>query len=692
MSSECKELLLEKSLYRLLLIGGIKGYEKGPESFRVSLIISEESYIYKNCRNYIKRYEIEELVYPFVPKGIASSYKDAVLQCGYSLIDYSYRRIKTKKAHDKAKMFLAVEDGQETFGKFRDYLHESMEPRVIEARLAILATEFWWRVLEDIKGVDDLLGLFLACQKMLRRQPKDPIIHIISGFSALAFFDIGQEDCELVKGFRILKNSSKATYRVDVARQIISYGELLIPSKKDLILKRIWQADPSLEISRLCYERAGFSSEISYLSLFKLVDELLKVFKAEVPAVNEEGRRLEILKAEATIRELAGRMVEASESTKQADNARRALEAAAGSIEALSILFHASIESATGKLDEDRKSINQARDSLDICAKDLQKAQEILVTKAENLETSLGKKNEEFYKMLDARIGSLSQDLNIAQENLSEKAAYLETSIVEASQETHELLNVKLGSLSQDLNIAQEICSEKAAYLETSIVEASQETHELLNVKLGNLSQDLNSAQEHLSEKADHLETSVLVASQETHELLNVKLGNLSQDLNSAQEHLSEKADHLETSVLVASQETHELLDVKLGNLSQDLNSAQEHLSEKADHLEASVVVASQETHELLDIKLGSLSQDLNSAQEHLSEKADHLEASVVVASQETHELLDVKLGSLSQDLNTISNKLLFVMDQNEALNRRILAMQQLIEDLSCEFQGFGNL
>lgn len=281
-SSDYKQLLLEKSLYRLLLIGAIKGYEKGPESFRVRLIISEESYIYKNYINYIKRYEIEELAYSLLPKKNASSYKDAVIQCGYGLIDYVYHRIKTKKADDKAKMFLAAEDGQETVGIFRDYLHESMEPRIIEARLATLASEFWWRVLEEIKGMDDLLLLFLACQKKLRLQPEDPNIHIISGFSALAFSNIVQEDCELAKGFRSLKNSSKATYRVDVARQILSYGELLIPSKKDLILKCIWQADPSLEISRLCYERAGFSSEISYSSLFKLVDGLLEVFKAEV--------------------------------------------------------------------------------------------------------------------------------------------------------------------------------------------------------------------------------------------------------------------------------------------------------------------------------------------------------------------------------------------------------------------------
>jgi predicted nucleic acid-binding Zn-ribbon protein len=128
--------------------------------------------------------------------------------------------------------------------------------------------------------------------------------------------------------------------------------------------------------------------------------------------MNEEERRLEILKAEAAIRELAGRMAKAGECTRHADMARSALEAAARSIDELSIEFHSSIESSKGALEEESKSMNQARESLDICAKDLQKSQEMLGTKAANLEKSLEKKNQEFYEMIDAKLGNLSQDIN----------------------------------------------------------------------------------------------------------------------------------------------------------------------------------------------------------------------------------------------------------------------------------------
>jgi chromosome segregation ATPase len=168
--------------------------------------------------------------------------------------------------------------------------------------------------------------------------------------------------------------------------------------------------------------------------------------------MNEEERRLEILKAEAAIRELAGRMAEAGECTRHADMARSALEAAARSIDELSIEFHSSIESSKGALEEESKSMNQARESLDICARDVQKSQELLGKTAANLENSQEKKNQEFYEMIDAKLDNLSQDINNAQEHLSKKTDHLETSIVERSQETHELLDAKLGNLSQDIN------------------------------------------------------------------------------------------------------------------------------------------------------------------------------------------------------------------------------------------------
>ena len=126
--SERKQKLLEKALYRLLLIGAIVGYERRPASFNVSVMISEAPYIYKNFRNYMNRYELEGLTPPNHPNENVSSYKNAVLRYGCRLIEYGYDRIKTRRADDKAKMLQAAKDGQISIRKFQDHLHESMEP------------------------------------------------------------------------------------------------------------------------------------------------------------------------------------------------------------------------------------------------------------------------------------------------------------------------------------------------------------------------------------------------------------------------------------------------------------------------------------------------------------------------------------------------------------------------------------
>jgi len=280
-SPEWKQKLLEKALYRLLLIGAIEGYEKRPESFRVSMTIAEASYINLNYKKYINRYENECMASLYLPKENASSYKNAALQCGCRLIDYSYHKIKTKKEGDTAKMFQAAGVGQVSIENFQNYLHQFTEQSGISARLEDVASESLWKVLEETKGRDDLLGLFLACRRRLRLQPDNSAVLITAGFCALAFPDTGQGQSDLMKGFCGLKDSTPTAYRAEVARQIISYADSLMPSHRDLILKSIWQADPSLEISRLCYEKSGFLSEICYSSLFEIVNGLSEVFKAE---------------------------------------------------------------------------------------------------------------------------------------------------------------------------------------------------------------------------------------------------------------------------------------------------------------------------------------------------------------------------------------------------------------------------
>jgi chromosome segregation ATPase len=133
-------------------------------------------------------------------------------------------------------------------------------------------------------------------------------------------------------------------------------------------------------------------------------------------SMDEEERKLEILKAEAAIRELAARMAEASASTKQADRAAEMLEAAASSLKELNGQFRALMEDEKRAVVEERKSLVRAHESLDICAKDLQESLENLERKTESFETLW---EERMHELLDARFKDLPQDAKTISNKLS---------------------------------------------------------------------------------------------------------------------------------------------------------------------------------------------------------------------------------------------------------------------------------
>lgn len=282
-SSSCRLKLLEKALHRLLLLGAVHGYERREGSFEVYSTICQTANIYSNHKNYINRFETESSCQTYLPQKMASSYKMAVLQCGCKLIDYSYSKIKTKKEDDLARMGRFMQAGQASLRKFQESLHDFIRAREMGHRLDHVPRECRWQVLEGIEGLDELVGLLLACRAKLKLQPDDAALRIVAGFCALSlpFPDKEQAISDLAEGFVSLKSWNSPACRADAARQIIGFAQSIMPSKTELLLENFWQADPSLDMARLCYERSEFASNICYSSLFKLVNGILQSFQAE---------------------------------------------------------------------------------------------------------------------------------------------------------------------------------------------------------------------------------------------------------------------------------------------------------------------------------------------------------------------------------------------------------------------------
>jgi DNA repair exonuclease SbcCD ATPase subunit len=214
--------------------------------------------------------------------------------------------------------------------------------------------------------------------------------------------------------------------------------------------------------------------------------------------MNEDEKRREILKAEAAIRELAARMAQASEYARQADMAKCTLEAAARSIDELCNESRSLMESYREVVRAENKSINRALESFESCVKDLQKVCDGLENKAEDFETSVVEKNQEFYEIMDSKLDNQSQTINEIKDQLMIKAEHLDISIDKQSQTIHELIDAKASNLSKEINKAQDHLSEKANHLEASIDVRRQESFRLLDAKLDGLSQDFGTLSDRL--------------------------------------------------------------------------------------------------------------------------------------------------------------------------------------------------
>ncbi len=290
--------------------------------------------------------------------------------------------------------------------------------------------------------------------------------------------------------------------------------------------------------------------------------------------MNEEERRLEIPKAEAAIRELAGRMAEAIECTNQADMARSALENAVNSMEALAAECRELLEFQKDSSQENSKALDRARESLETGAKDLRWAKERLEKQSEHIESSMEEKNQEFYELIDAKLDKIQVGIDNSQNQLTKREEHFESSVRKQNQEFRGY-DVRLGNLSLGMSKIHDQLSENKNNFEAFMDEKSQEYHELLDSKLGDLSQEIDAVSERLLFIIDQNEASVkrALALERTIEGLSEKL----QEYENAVASNSEELQELETEMLDRDKRLASLegaLETKASGFSHRLRSA----------------------------------------------------------------------------------------------------------------------
>ncbi len=169
----------------------------------------------------------------------------------------------------------------------------------------------------------------------------------------------------------------------------------------------------------------------------------------------EAEKRIEVLKAEAAIRELAGRMAEAIECTNQANMARSVLENGANSLEMLAAECRKLLEFQKDSSRENNKALDQARESIEMGAKDFRWAKERLEKQSGHIEIFLEEKNQELYKMINAKLEEIHEGIDNSQDQLKKKEEHFDSSIRDQNQQFHGY-DTKLGDLSQEIDAVSE--------------------------------------------------------------------------------------------------------------------------------------------------------------------------------------------------------------------------------------------
>jgi RecQ family ATP-dependent DNA helicase len=284
------KLVLEKSLYRLILLGVVSDYTlegtvDNPR-FRVQLNRIRNADIRQNLHAYLKQYLLESSLHEFLPAEVEDlSRSETARVCGEKLIDFMYEIVEKRRRTALRIMWeitrLGANLGSE---KFREallaFLEESAftEPVMAIAETHRLEPEKWFELLDRIQGNDDLINLLGACRRQLQETPDHPGLLLMAGLCSLAGPRREPGERLLVGAYRELsKHRWPDDERVALAARTLRVGQKLFADAEIPILWAIVTGADSAALTRYCYEQAPPYSRAHQAATRALTQGILKL-------------------------------------------------------------------------------------------------------------------------------------------------------------------------------------------------------------------------------------------------------------------------------------------------------------------------------------------------------------------------------------------------------------------------------
>lgn len=275
---ESKVNVLEKTLYRLMLLGVIEDYLKdytGKEFSAISGSLDHER-ISKALKEYLSKYILPSETEKYLSNANRAENYIPAFVYGSILIDFIYDKIEKRRRESIGQMLKISRDGaRDGVDKFRKQILAFLERSDFTEVMENLSDDpiGWFKVLDKVENDDDVTKLLGACRRKLSENPDHIGVRLLEGLCLMTSPSPDQGPRDVMRVFSAMKSRSVKD-KLEVITLIKHFIENrnLSDDNKNIIFTSMMSGDPSREIVRSCYEYAQENSESHGVAILLLLN------------------------------------------------------------------------------------------------------------------------------------------------------------------------------------------------------------------------------------------------------------------------------------------------------------------------------------------------------------------------------------------------------------------------------------
>jgi hypothetical protein len=271
-----REVILERALYRLSLVGAIADYWKDYTASRFLIDLDEVKprRMYESVRDYLLRYLSEgEAADRMPPEPWDFGYAGAALACGEAVVNMVYETAARQRRRALGQMLQAARDGSRHGASvFRAqllaYLADSKFSDPVRTLAERMEPADWLNLLARIDSPDAAAWVLGACRRELEDNPSHPGLLMLSGAARLAGSSSRGVASDLRAGMAALRLVvPDAVLRAGIAAQIAAHVRHLSAAHLDVALLAMLEGDPSNILARFCLAEAHEGSAAHHCAM-----------------------------------------------------------------------------------------------------------------------------------------------------------------------------------------------------------------------------------------------------------------------------------------------------------------------------------------------------------------------------------------------------------------------------------------